>query len=190
MRNRKRDSPWNPANSVDITPDEYERQVVALLRNLGSSLVDFHIDHLHRLTGAGGEYEFDGIAKFTVFEGAKIVVLVECKRHTKSVKRDVIMIMHAKLNDVGAHKGIIFSTSGFQRGALEYASTYGIATVTFIDGKMLYETRDAGSSGKPPPWLFLPKFAGWYLTEDDGKITSSTIDWKHPDVLSKWLVSG
>ncbi|HQX50797.1 MAG TPA: restriction endonuclease [Planctomycetaceae bacterium] len=189
MMDRNRDSPWNPADSVVITPNAYERQVVDWLRHAGSGLKDFRVDHLVHRTGAGGEYEFDGVAEFTLFDGAKIIVLVECKRYKEPVKRDVVLIMHAKLHDVGAHKGMIFSTSGFQRGALAYASMHGIATVTFIEGKLLYETRSAGPSDDPPSWLNLPAFAGLFLAEEEGKIAVSTIDGEHLDVLSDWLAS-
>jgi restriction system protein len=46
---------------------------------------------------------------------------------------------------------MIFSTSGFQKGALEYAAAHGIATITFIDGKSTYETRAMNSQPVEPP---------------------------------------
>lgn len=34
MNNRNPDSPWNPANSVQVTPKEYELQVVEWISGL------------------------------------------------------------------------------------------------------------------------------------------------------------
>lgn len=50
----------------------------------------------------------------------------------------------SRLRDVNAQKGIIFSTSGFQSGALDFAAAKHIATVAIVDGKWLSQTRAAG----------------------------------------------
>ena len=36
---------------------------------------------------------------------------------------------------------MIFSTSGFQKGAIQYADANGIATIIFLNGDAIYETR-------------------------------------------------
>lgn len=95
---------------------------------MGSDLTQFTIGHLVVLPGSGGEYEFDAVAEFSIFDGARIVVLVECKRYNRPVERDVILSLSSKLYDVGAQKAMIFSTAGFQKGALEFAASNGIAT--------------------------------------------------------------
>lgn len=150
MHRRNHESPFNPATSVEVSPDEYERQVAAWLGQTKRGLASFKIQHQAQLGGSSGEYTFDGIAEFEIFDGARIIVLVECKRHSSAVKRDYVLTLEAKLRDVGAHKAMLFSTAGFQRGALEYAAERGIATVTFIDGKLTYETRSAAPTPGPP----------------------------------------
>jgi restriction system protein len=122
MRRRNRSALWNPEMPVDVSPEEYEREVVSWLQATEPALASFAVHHRMKLEGASGEYEFDAVAKFEVLNGATFLVLVECKRHSSPVKRDVILALEAKLRDVGAHKGMIFSTAGFQRGALEYAA--------------------------------------------------------------------
>ncbi len=43
-------------------------------------------------------------------------------------------------------EGMVFSTGGFQRGPIEYASQNGVALLNFRDGRATYETRNDGHS--------------------------------------------
>ncbi|MEE8120040.1 MAG: restriction endonuclease [Anaerolineales bacterium] len=187
MHSRDREFPWNPAASVEVSPDEYERQVVTWLGQTRRGLASFKIRHQARLDGSSGEYTFDGVAEFEIFNGARIVVLVECKRHNSPVKRDAMLSLESKLRDVGAHKAMLFSTAGFQRGALEYAAKRGIATVTFIDGKLTYETKSAAGPPDPPPWANIPRFAAWFLTAESKSIHCSLLEAGRPDPVDSWL---
>jgi len=186
---RNPESFWNPANPVDISPEEYEKQVVGWLSEAGETLDKFEVKHLKHLSGPGGDYEFDAVAQFTMLSGALIVVLVECKRYSRPVEREKLLSLWAKMQDVKAHKAIIFATCGFQTGALEYAKAYGIATVAFVKGAFLYGTKDAGPSGPPPSWAGLSDYAGIFMSKKDDQISCSTIDLKNTEVLSKWLQS-
>jgi restriction system protein len=188
MNNRIPDSPWNPGNSVQVTPKEYEMQVVEWISQLGSDLNEFRVEHLVQLPGTGGEYEIDAVAEFSIFQGARIVVLVECKRYNRPVEREVVLSLSSKLHDVGAHKAMIFSTSGFQKGALEYASAHGIATITFIDGKSTYETRARfQQSVEPPQWINFPKYSGLFLNYHDNRLYSSLVGKDSLEIVQAWL---
>lgn len=187
MRSHNPDGPLNPDRPVKITPKEYERQVLEWLRGLCSDLKNFKISHLKKLSGASGEYEFDIIAEFSIFGEAEIVVLVECKRYGNAVKRDTVLPLEGKLRDVGAHKGMMFSTGGFQSGALEYASVRGIATLTFIDGKAPYETRDRGPSPEPPPWVDLPRYAAQSLSKSGKRIGVHLVTNEHLEAINAWM---
>jgi len=90
-------SPWNPASTVDISPEEYEKQVVGWLRDAGGMLDKFEVKHLSHLCGAGGDYEFDAVAQLTILNGAQIVVLVECKRYSRPVEREKLLSLWAKM---------------------------------------------------------------------------------------------
>jgi restriction system protein len=188
MNNRNPDSPWNPANSVQVTPKEYEIQVVEWISCLGADLSEFRVEHLAHLPGTGGEYEIDAVAEFSIFQGARVVVLIECKRYNRPVEREVILSLYSKLHDVGAHKAMIFSTSGFQKGALEYAAAHGIATITFIDGKSTYETRAMSSQPvEPPPWIYFPKYSGLFLNYEDNRLYTSVIKEDRLETIQAWL---
>jgi restriction system protein len=184
---RNPNSLWNPAKPADVSPKEYERQVVNWLRAAGRTLEQFEVQHLKHLGGAGGDYEFDVVAKFTILSGAEVVVLVECKRYSRPVEREKVLALWAKLQDVKAHKAMMFATCGFQSGALEYAKIYGIATIAFVEGAFLYETKALGPTPPPPSWANLPDFASILMRSENGKTTCSTIDVDHTQALLEWL---
>ncbi len=187
MPKRNPKSQCNHAKSTDISTKENEIQVVAWLRATGGTLESFEVKHLTNLSGTGGDYEFDAIAEFTILNGAHIVVVVECKRYGRPVEREKLLSLWAKQQDVKANKAMMFATCGFQSGALKYANTYNIATVTFVKGDFLYETRSDGPSMPPPPWAGLTEYAGMFMNSKDGKIYSSSIDIDDIDVLSEWI---
>lgn len=189
MNRRNPQSPWNPADPVVISPEEYEKQVVAWLQASADSLSSFTVQHRRHLSGASGEYEFDAVAELTIFEGTRIVVLVECKRCARPVEREELLALSAKLQDVGAHKALVFATCGFQSGAIEYAQVHGIATVTFVAGAFLYETRSLGQSHPPPRWANIPAYAGIALSRSGTSITCSRIDNGRVGPLASWIAS-
>ena len=124
----------------------------------------------------------------TVFHGAHILVVVECKRYSRPVERDHLLTLWAKKEDV-ADKAMMFATCGFQSGALKYARAKRIATITFVEGKFLYETKAASPSPlpEPPPWANLPRFAGIMLRSANGAVHGTRIDTKDLDPLRLWL---
>ena len=169
IKNRNPNSPWNPAYPPDLTPEQYEQQVVAWLRATGGSLEGFNVQHLQHLSGTGGDYEFDAVAEFAMLQGARIVVLVECKRYSQPVEREKLLSLWAKLQDVKGHKAMMFATCGFQSGALDFAKAYGIATIAFVNGLFTYETKSIRPSvnNSPPPWVRISEYVGIFLTRSD-----------------------
>jgi hypothetical protein len=95
-----------------------------------------------KVQGTDGQYDFDATVRFSV-GGMEFLVLVEAKRHKNPVKRELVQILHAKLHSVGAQKAAMISTAPYQRGALEYAKTHGIALATVTEGRITFETKSA-----------------------------------------------
>lgn len=175
--------------TVAITPTEFENQVKIWLETAAESTIKFNVTARRKLRGSSGEYEIDAVAEFEIFGGAKIIVLVECKYYTSPVKRDVVMLLNAKIQEIGAHKGIVFATSGFQSGALEYARVDGIATVNVVDGDTLYETKAQGVRRSPPPWLDVPRFAGWFISLTSENLERhQLVTEAHTESLTNWLI--
>lgn len=163
---------------ISVTPQEYELEVRKILDASGVSLIEYYSSHLEPVNGVDGEYIIDVVARFTALD-VKFVVLVECKHHKRKVERKDVQILHSKLRSVGAQKAILFSVSGFQDGALEYAKVHGIALAQFSNGSTSWFTRSIGSPSPPPPWAGIPQYVAWWhhgtsislLSEEHGKYT-------------------
>jgi restriction system protein len=189
VRDRNPLSPWNPSIPTEITPSEFELLVLSWLRRCsptGDELIQS--EHLGTIDGAGGEYKIDVLVRLKVFDGAVVVILVECKHQARPVEREEAMVLEAKLRDVGAHKGMLFSTSGFQRGAIKYATAHGLATIAVVNGEWLYETKSMGSAPVThPTWARFERFAGLRMASADSSVSCHTIELGRVDALTEWL---
>ena len=145
---------------IQLTPDEFEEEVQKILAQQGLGLAGFQVERLEKLPGPGGEYEIDITARFEAL-CVDFLVLVECKRHRDPIKRDIVQVLHSRIQEVGAHKGIIFATTAFQRGAVEFAKAHGIALVQIADGRTSYVARAENAM------VDLPLYVGWVVSADD-----------------------
>lgn len=156
---------------LSITPRDYELLVKGILDTSARELIEYHSEHLASLEGADGEYIIDVVATFSAF-GAKFTVLVECKHQARKIERQDVQILHGKLQSLAAHKGMLFSVSGFQSGAVEYAVAHGIALVEVATGISNWHTRSVGPPSPPPPWVPIPKYIGWLCSENARSLLS------------------
>lgn len=112
---------------MNMTPEKFEKYVRGIVRREKMALKEFSVTHLELIEGMDGEYKMDIIATFVAIGEALFRVLIECKRYSKSIERDIVMVLEEKLQSTGSQKGMIFSTSPFQSGAIEFATAHGIA---------------------------------------------------------------
>lgn len=159
--------------SVDLTPKHFEKAVRNFLHMTAESLESFKTTHRERLKADDGTYEIDVVARFVAL-GVRFVVLIECKKQKRPVEREVVQVLHDRVRAVGAHKGMLFSTGGFQRGAIAYVQRHGIALIAVAPGDMLYQVRDLRSSAN-----ILAMCAGplsyWHCYIEDDKQTYAAI---------------
>jgi restriction system protein len=154
--------------NLEISATEFERLVRDWILKQGGELTSLEVTHDVKMETYDSTYQIDVLAKFQAFAGAEFTVLIECKKYRSAVERELVQVLHDKVRSTGAHKGMLFATSGFQSGAIKYAKAHGIALVSVIDGAASYETRSAFPiSTKPPAWLNLPKYALWHVGEND-----------------------
>lgn len=159
-----------------ISPEQYEQRVRSWLESAAGTLQEFSSTHREILPGSDGEYEIDVVVRFQALQ-TPFLVLVECKRHRRSIERDVVQILNDRVRSIGANKGILFSTSKFQSGALEYAVKHGIALIQLIDGNALIMGRSGNPFPDEPLFPNRPDFFGMcYSLSPDGKRTFSSID--------------
>lgn len=109
---------------ADMTPAEFEVFVAEFLK-IGAPEVDgLEVQVLETIEGTDGTFTFDATARFQ-FAGMEFLVIAEAKLHRNPIKRDVLQILYSKMQSVGAHKGVVFSTAPFQSGALDFAKPTG-----------------------------------------------------------------
>ncbi|OLT04002.1 hypothetical protein BJF77_17465 [Kocuria sp. CNJ-770] len=178
---------------ADMSPADFERFVVETLRSINQDVDDLKVT-LHELVKTSdGTYDMDATMRFRL-GGMDFLVLVEAKKHTHLIKREIPQILHQKVQSSGAQKGLIVSTTPFQRGALDFAKTHGIALVTVTEGRFIFETRSA----MPRPLMTsqeaierydLPTFiAQAYRPTPEGKGTRVTLlDQRDPEHLVEVL---
>ena len=166
-----------------LTPAAFEEHVRRWLEGAGASLDDFSVQRLETLEGSGGEYEMDVVARMTVFGGAEIIILIECKHHRNPIKREVLNALESKLRDIKAHKAMVFSTVRFQSGALDFARAHRIATLLVSDEGATYETRSRDSRPTPTP----NRAVAWVCEQTPQGESYSRIDLDRSQKLRSWL---
>ena len=186
MIEQNRPGPWHLPGPVEVSPREYEDQVCAWL---SQATAPNSISWMSRevISGRGGNYEIDVVGEMSLLGGAQIRILVECKRWERRVGRDVVLAHAQKLRNTASHKGFIFSTSGFQRGALDVAVEEGIATLTFEDGNARYITKSMGPNHEPPDWIPLPRYAACLMSTTGKSTLFSWVSSDHIGPLTAWL---
>ncbi len=168
---------------------ELEQMAFRVLRNEGQGLDKFEVAHREIFESSEGRFEIDVTARFRAL-GVDFLVLIECKDHVRPVGRDVVQVLADKRRALGAQKGILVSTNGFQSGAIEYAKQHRVALVRVIEGEFLYETRSAYTPGQrpaPPSWLNLPRFVGQHIRREGDGIHVNVIEMGKPGSLAEYL---
>ena len=128
-----------------ITPIEFEKYCKEILIAFAEKekLVDFSITHDAKIVAQDGTYQIDIYATFVAL-GVQFKVLCECKQYSSTVNREKVVILADKVRSIGAHKGILLSTSGFQSGAIQYAKEHGIALIQVFDKKCVAHAFSSG----------------------------------------------
>ena len=136
-----KDFPLNPflEISAEMNPTEFEKYCMEILKAYAEKekLIDFSITHNEIIKAHDGEYQIDVYAEFTALN-VRFKVLTECKKYSSSVERKIVAELQQKLISVGAHKGIIISTAGFQSGASLFAKEHGIALIQIMSKHIRY----------------------------------------------------
>ena len=145
---------------IQLSPEEFELFVKECLEASGRILTSFKAEHRAKLSGSDGDYEIDIMVKFEALD-SDFLVLIECKQLERKVERREVQILHSKMQSLHAQKGMLFASSGFQQGALDFATAHGIALIQVRDGKSTCFTRSFDSRTEPPRWIKSPKYCGW-----------------------------
>lgn len=132
-----------------ISPAEFELLVKQWLVAVSPELQDFSAEHRTVQQGVDGEYEVDVYATFKALGGASFKILVECKKHSNPIKRELVQVLADKRRFLGATKAMLVATSSFQSGAIDYARVNDVALVQVVSGSIRY----VQASARPPQEL-------------------------------------
>ena len=139
----------NPYRDIvsKISPTDFEEYCIKILTAYAEceNLKDFSITHNEKIKTADGEYQIDIYAEFVAIS-VKFKVLVECKRYSRPVEREKVVLLSDKVRSVGANKGVLISTSGFQSGTVEYAKIHGISLIQIFDKHIMHIQASASST--------------------------------------------
>lgn len=151
-----------------ISPSEFEEYCKEILLGYAEEekLSNFSIIHDTKLTAHDGIYQIDIFASFTAMS-VEFKVLCECKQYKSRVNREKIVILADKVKSLGAHKGILLSTSDFQSGAVQYAKKHGIALIKVEDYHFEYLSHSSGPpKNDDDPFLYAEKHLPPYVAFD------------------------
>ncbi|HEX7904875.1 MAG TPA: restriction endonuclease [Chitinophagaceae bacterium] len=134
---------------------EFEILVADLYKESDEIIAEHNVTEYGK---SGSKYQIDVrvIQKIKLHE---IKILIECKRWKSKVDRQIINVMAATIDDLNANKGVIFTTKGYEEGAIQYARSKNID---------IFIIRDVAEDewGKPG------RFVWFYLQTFNGKITN------------------
>ena len=113
-------------------------------------LQDFVIVHNVKIKAHDGTFQIDIFASCITMQ-VEIKLLCECKRYKGKIKRETVQVLEDKLRNLGMHKGILLSTSGFQKGAIDYAKEHGIALIQVYDNSCEMISHSGGPDAEIDP---------------------------------------
>ena len=135
-------------NTVSTTDS---RDYEIFVQRVVASLVGVEVFHERKYEGrvTGRTIKVDVSFALRIAGGANLLVLVECKHYGHRVPVDDVEEFYAKLDDIGAPKGILITTVGFQEGAITAARGRRIALALLTPesqpGEIEYVVNRAGS---------------------------------------------
>lgn len=137
---------------LDISPKEFELVIKKLFDRMAKGLKNYKSVHRENVSGLDGEYEIDITASFEEF-GLTFKILIECKHYKRKVEREEFLALHKKMESLGAQKAVLVTSSGFQKGALEYAKAHGMGAIVEQDGQLWHIEKKVGGHEYPigPP---------------------------------------
>ena len=116
----------------EMSPTEFEEFCLDFVSKQLNGAKDISIEHDKKVDAHDGTYQIDGLIEFTI-GCIRCKTILECKQYKNPVPREKIEILFNRLCSIGANKGILISTAGFQSGAIKYASEHGIALIQILD---------------------------------------------------------
>ena len=171
---------YGQSRVCSMTPTEFELHCMEILRGYAEEekLPAFKIEHDVKLNASDGTYQIDVYATYTAL-GTEMKILAECKQYKKRVGRDIVEVLESRLRSLGAQKGILLSTAGFQSGAIDFAKAHGIALVQMFDTHEKWYSHSGGPDeviDEDDPIVYgekhMPRYRAHLITAVDGSLVT------------------
>lgn len=107
--------------------EEYQDKVAVFLSQMG---FDVKVDETIR--GARAEHKIDVTARMSI-AGLDQCWLIECKSWKRRVPKERVLTFRGVVEDIGADRGLLFSESGFQAGAIYAAQNTNITLTSLAE---------------------------------------------------------
>jgi hypothetical protein len=105
----------------------YQREVASFLSELG---FDTQVDKT--IQGARAVHDVDVTARLNI-AGVELLWLIECKAWKRAVPKERVLTFRGVVEDIGADRGLLFSESGFQAGAISAAQSTNVTLTSMTD---------------------------------------------------------
>jgi hypothetical protein len=128
---------------------DYEQFVRQVVESLVGVEVFQGKEYEGRITGR--KIKVDVSFLLSVAGGANLLIIVECKHYRHRVPVDDVEEFHSKLDDIGAQKGILVTTVGFQDGAIKAARGRRIALARLTTESQPGEIQYIANHARPVP---------------------------------------
>jgi hypothetical protein len=117
------------------TPEwqKYQQEVSSFLSELG---FDTRVDET--IGGARTQHDIDVAARIRI-AGLDILWIVECKAWGRRVPKERILTLQGIVDDIGADRGLVFSESGFQAGAIRATRNTNITLTGLEDFRLNFQ---------------------------------------------------
>jgi hypothetical protein len=107
--------------------EQYQDLVAAFLSQLG-----FNVQVGETVAGARAEHDIDVTARMNI-AGLEQLWVIECKSWQRRVPKERVLTFRGVVEDVGADRGLLFSESGFQPGAVAAAQKTNVTLTSLAE---------------------------------------------------------
>ncbi|MFJ6145729.1 restriction endonuclease [Streptomyces anulatus] len=121
---------------------KYQQEVSSFLSGLG---FDTRVDET--IEGARAQHDVDVAARMRI-AGVDILWVVECKAWGRRVPKERILTLQGIVDDIGADRGLVFSESGFQAGAIRVTQNTNITLTGLEDFRLNFQDEIASTKAR------------------------------------------
>jgi hypothetical protein len=135
-----------------LLPHEVEIFVMRELRKAGLEPSAMKVRERTRAPGTSDDYAVELGCSLRVGD-ADAYVLIECRNERAPVSASAVEALQAKVRQAKAQHAMMFSTTGFEPGAIRTARSLGLPLLAVADGKTAFARSPWGMAGDPPAWV-------------------------------------